>query len=624
MRWLLLCSLSLCCEGLSPLAVEVTVSVNNASSSTWRKHDIRLAISGGVPPYHFLWNHNRAYGPTLRGVRPGLYDVDVWDSLDSQAIVSRTVIIEDGLDCPALLACMEKQRGHAAFFIQCLRKVASPLMWDTSNWDLCAARALLEIAMKLHVPVDHVSLRQQDYGAMFVGVILAEALTLCETTHGIERCDFSWDLLLPIVFENASIRELFEGHNVVGAKDSILKEVFVLTSVDRVNVVIIGPYAYDNEPVFSPFLAHPSMINVTAFVVQRTVFPSSFVRTGVFPWTLQVDVELAALFVMEVLKMLQPSWVFAGDNGGVLVLAKLAHYVIVHSHLDNLTGCLKRSMTWPPVYPPPVLSKLIPGHEEFSPQEFIVSDDDGKSQVWVDESVITDIVTNQLRGLAYLKREYSEAGIGVSLVFNPNDLFNPLSVFMRKPGIAVMDLSLTVRVFLQKAVMGMDQYGVRAFVMQGRVVAMAASRVLLRMSNVAVSYETVRNFDIESAAIKFFRTINFTGFGTLWFLNCPTNTSKFYLFDFNARIERHVCLGGVLLGPDSLMDPCYVFQQIVLGLEIASNPAVVPGGYIYVDPIRVARAKDAQREALLKDESLWNVNKQDTDLMAWVRSLCRP
>jgi hypothetical protein len=45
-----------------------------------------------------------------------------------------------------------------------------------------------------------------------------------------------------------------------------------------------------------------------------------------------------------------------------------------HTVLRTMERC---SPQWPPSYPPPVLSKLVPGHEAFAPPEVVVSEDDG-------------------------------------------------------------------------------------------------------------------------------------------------------------------------------------------------------------------------------------------------------
>jgi hypothetical protein len=61
-------------------------------------------------------------------------------------------------------------------------------------------------------------------------------------------------------------------------------------------------------------------------------------------------------------------------------------------------------------YPPPTLSKLIPGHEPFAPVEIVVNEDDGLMNVAPNVSFVQE-AWKKMGGRVYLKKEYSEAGI---------------------------------------------------------------------------------------------------------------------------------------------------------------------------------------------------------------------
>ena len=49
---------------------------------------------------------------------------------------------------------------------------------------------------------------------------------------------------------------------------------------------------------------------------------SSFAQWAAFPFSLQTDVEIASLYLRDTMRYMKPSWVFAGDSGGVLLIAR--------------------------------------------------------------------------------------------------------------------------------------------------------------------------------------------------------------------------------------------------------------------------------------------------------------
>lgn len=174
-------------------------------------------------------------------------------------------------------------------------------------------------------------------------------------------------------------------------------------------------YGYDNDPIFTPQLSYPTGLRVVALVVHHVRFPSSFVRNCVFPWSLQVDAELGALFLKHVLLLLQPRFAFPSDNAGIILLHKLGSRCEVDPALDPLIPLFKQSLKYPVEYPPTTISKLIDGHEEFAPPEEIVSECDGLHCISIDHSKIAE-AWKRLGPNTYLKREFSEASRGLEFV----------------------------------------------------------------------------------------------------------------------------------------------------------------------------------------------------------------
>lgn len=169
--------------------------------------------------------------------------------------------------------------------------------------------------------------------------------------------------------------------------------------------------------MFAPQLSYPTGLRVVSMVVNHVRFPSSFVRNCVFPWSLQVDVELGALFLKDVLLLLKPRFAFPSDNAGIILMHKLGSKCEVDPALDPLIPLFKNSLRYPVEYPPVTISKLIEGHEEFAPREEIVSECDGLHCIKMDISRIVE-AWKRLGPNTYLKREFSEASRGDEILKN--------------------------------------------------------------------------------------------------------------------------------------------------------------------------------------------------------------
>lgn len=310
-----------------------------------------------------------------------------------------------------------------------------------------------------------------------------------------------------------------------------------------------------------------------------------------FPLSFEGDVVLAALYVKAVIDLLKPRWVFPGDSGGILVIAK--------------AGLAP--------YPPPALSKLAPGHEVFSPQEVIISQDDGLTQTSLDLEKL-DAALDLFNGSAFLKREYSDASRGVHLASKGGLEAVAQKVLPRRAGPESMDLQLKVRIFAQKQVEfppneGALIKGFRFYARQGLVVAAHTSQLVGHTMRLALEYMTIRDEKVEELSRTYIASIAYDGFGALWWIHDTVHGPL--LIDFNARLERHICIAAVLPGTQKLLDPCVYFA---LGLEEPFQP--VPAGHYYSDPIRLL---DSLKE---NSTALWNVRRDDIKLMDWITAKC--
>ena len=582
---------------------------------SWLSYDVNVVPMNGVPPFFAIWNHfSMLDDHYLSNVPAGAYTVLLQDHNNCFSRASTLISDESELEsCPQLSDCLVKRNFHASYYIQCLRKAAAPLLWDSKNWSLCAARAALEIAKRIHRSPQE----GEEFGAASVALLIAEALLQCELNFGSPQCNFPWNLLKPFFFDNEQLWAAFYSRNFTQCW-------WIMSGLNRKDwsvsdVLIADPLGFKNEPVFGPSLVAPFGISVVVLIPHMYHFPTSLLRLAVFPWTLQVDVELTAIFVKQLMLLLQPKWVLPSDEGGILALAKLGSRVREGIDFPFLVDCFKRSMTWPVVYPPPNLSKLVPGHELFAPKESVVSQDDGMRITSLNmQDVVENFCSfNSTKGVI-LKREYSENSRGVRWVSQESRIAEKVHALLkRQDGIGYMDLDLKVRLFFQARVQPTGNIGVRFIAQQGRILAMSLSLVLEVRQEVALEYVTTRKPIVEERAAAFLREINYTGFGATWWWQGHSD-DEWFLIDFNARIERHACLGPVLPKSEKVNDPCYLFQELLRNNGTLNDidgkrvPKVVSSGYEYRDPIRIT--KKLSRDMDLCNTNLWNVNSFDVDL----------
>lgn len=331
------------------------------------------------------------------------------------------------------------------------------------------------------------------------------------------------------------------------------------------DVLTVGPYGFNNEPVFTPGLSLPSgNLRVCAMVLQEYVFHSSFVRWALFPFSLQTDVDVASLFYRDLMRYVHARYTYAGDSGGVLLIARLASRLfhlyesnqLPRADLPVLAALHRSGPQWPPIYPPFVLSKLMPGHEQFAPAQILISEDDGLREITPDVPRTFEVLTKwqevHKRG-AFIKKEYSEASRGVVRAGLESELALRASlekVWTRGPGTSQMDMDTKVRIVVQREILTGSHrpVGLRFFADRGVMVAGHSSSVEHGTAEFGVSYITTRHARVERETSLLVKYLNYTGFGTAWWWT-DGSTGVPYLIDFNPRLERHVsfCFVFVLL-----------------------------------------------------------------------------
>lgn len=303
---------------------------------------------GGTPPYTFKWND----GST------GM-SVVAWEDVDMSVLVvdSRKCAISvnlmvsppsprhDEKDCSRRIS--ECDKLPVRFAVVCLKKLMFPP---------CIAKAAFVLALRLVSRGN-----DRDHGPAYVALRLAlpwfqreNQMMMTMMRQLLEYDSLLSSLLELYVTEEISHKQLLNRsfESMCGGGGA---------AAGSYDTLVISPQGFDNDPIFAPQLVHGGR-KVACLVNAHHLFKSAFVRVLVFPPSLECDVDLAASYVMLVMDMLKPKWVFPGDSEGILLLGKLLH---------------SRS------YPPPSLSKLAPGHERFAPKEVIVSEEDGIREIMI-------------------------------------------------------------------------------------------------------------------------------------------------------------------------------------------------------------------------------------------------
>jgi hypothetical protein len=521
--------------------------------------------------------------------------------------------------CPQLSHCLSLEPGksNSVVYITCLRRIVADTLWNPTRiaWNPCAAEAGLALMRKMLWAVKTVDgprpHHEKDLGAPYIAVILGEAFAHCISVSGSEsKCPgMSWVEVESVMRYSPEIGAAFERYQqgVFPQYDTFkfraMEVIFRLPEEKvRADVITFGPYGFHNEPFFAPSLTLPlKNLKVTALMMQREMFDSSMLRHAVFPWSLQSDADLGGLFLRDSIARMQAKWVFPGDSIAVLMIAKAATRMFEALGLTEVESqvlqVFARSSPWPPQYPAPTLSKLIPGHEPFAPEERVVTDDDGLRNILPDFARIAK-AWEEMGGAnasVYLKKEYSEAGRAVA---KPTDTGDSLKVALQKiysrgDGIGYVDLDINIRIFLQKEIRlkpHVRPTGFRLFAQAGKIMAGHLSVVDTGTELYGVAYSTIRHPVVESATAEFLQAINFTGFGAVWWWIGLDDRP--YLIDFNPRMERHACINGALQAagsPEIQSDPCTVFQRIAGGevIDEAKLPLIVKEGFKYMEPMRV-------------------------------------
>ena len=312
---------------------------------------VRAIVKGGTPPYEFdlPLSGARSVSKTVRADQKDLVEfrlLGVFTGFNTTLTVTdsnkcqRSVEIafakahEEGADCPDVAQCLAKSSLFPSMYVFCLRKVVAPIIWNPEQeWSCCRASAMSAI-------VSHLEERSNgsDFGALYAALLLGRALQHCK---GDACCGLTLQSTLVPVLERhgTAFSRALEANR--GNYTAFMLEAMrmVLLGADSSEspidnrsptVFVVGPYGFDNEPVFGPALTLPANeTRVVGLILKEFFFPTSSMVLAEFPWTLQVDVDLAAAFVRDAMWAVGAvEWVFPGDSAGVLVLGKLAVHML--------------------------------------------------------------------------------------------------------------------------------------------------------------------------------------------------------------------------------------------------------------------------------------------------------
>ena len=521
--------------------------------------------------------------------------------------------------CPALENCRRFEDGHASVHFRCLSRITDVAWWDRDVCDHCILFAALAQTERFHQYHG-----VNDASSTFVALV---------TGSIIDRCSFHdivpWARLEKYMSSSLaeSIEPLFQaflGSNGTApyeeffgfAFDSLLQ---IDSDTPPLDVLLVGPFLYENEIVIAPSLHYPSrLLRVGAYILRQAFFPSSSVSMIHFPFALQRDVNIAVVHLCMTIRRLRTKFVTPSDCGGILMVSKLAKNVeeqCTHrpEQCDHFVlMALKHSITWPPVYPPPSLSKLILGHEQYAPQEEVVAD---SSQVEPDLHAALEAAKRLESHRLYLKREYSAGAEGVMEVAPSRRSIQKAfrKLLPRRDGVTMFDIELPYRLFLQKPLSDAHPLAVRFYARHGQLVAGHTSEVVNATRDYGVSYKTIRHYTSEQLTMRLMRSINFTGFGAAWYWRDSDGEPR--LLDFNARMERNACLTPALSVNLQVLDACYLFQQLEAGkmkLTELDVPVFLPAGIGYYDAFRAHKWGLDKLEKLHQSKYFeWNLWRED-------------
>ncbi len=223
-----------------PFVAKFFFDTNTSAGSSWHYYNLITSHDNGIPPILDMWNsirHPVFLQSRLTGMPAGKYSLS---SADLNHCVSHaSMVLPEGRpnSCPSLFVCQQRATWHHSFYMRCLRRIASPLLWNTSNWNLCAARAAFDIVRQLHINFDTFGITSVDNGAMFVANLLGEAIDKCIKKFGEKFCDFPWRLIEPYFFENPEAAELFAKRDF----DGVFKKLLHLNDTSPADLITVGP-----------------------------------------------------------------------------------------------------------------------------------------------------------------------------------------------------------------------------------------------------------------------------------------------------------------------------------------------------------------------------------------------
>lgn len=497
--------------------------------------------------------------------------------LDSQKCASSLAVMGVGTHdescAPRLHMC---RKGSALDTVSCYKRQIQPI-WEGMGGASTISRGPITCDAKVAISMVYMLMAIQPllsyrYGAFFVLRMLSKwDVDMRIVAHSLSYYD-NGDEQQPMV----ALLWAFEQGNMTYSEllsQSLARMIASQKCPNAIETLVVSPGGLSNEAVFGPQLAQGDH-QVAVLVRNESQFPSSLVPQLIWPLPRDLDVDLAALFLREVLALLRPRWVFPGDSHAILIIAKATRKT----------------------YPPPFVSQLGEIRARYAvPPVPLKGLEEGLDL----NEALASLSQRLFGGRAYIRREWGDAAcwsLPTSLQTLPQDVMS----LVDRVGIEKIDQKLVPRLYLQIP-LHWPLVAFRFLARNGTVVAAHLSRQAQDADAMHLEYETIRDEHIESQSIMYILEHQYEGFGALWWVSRFEGS---FILHSSARLERHSCIGPVL--EDDKLDPC-----VYHALNLRSPLVMVPSGKRFVDPI-------IHGQLAITSNSPWNIRRQDSKLMKWI------
>jgi hypothetical protein len=320
----------------------VSIQVSKVKPGAPYSGSVQVIIEGNSDPYLVIWNNGITGTQLLSNASYGSYEVTVTDRA-SCTYTASVFVEEEHESCPAIANCL-RFKLLGSIYLRCLERISEHMVWNAQEWDVCAARALVLLAKWFTVPATIHDAESSDGGAMYAAAVLGDAIFACHARRRADptapNCDMEWHTLVPFFQQNETVRDLFYTMDLANGRYNTqsyslfkgeMMEMLFHVKRGEVDVLTIGPYGFDNEPVFAPSLCRPSRLNrVTMMAIKNLRIYSDCLDMAIWPWTLTYDVVMAAAFLRDAMFFGAVKWIVPSDSAAILTIAKLGTRLVAN------------------------------------------------------------------------------------------------------------------------------------------------------------------------------------------------------------------------------------------------------------------------------------------------------